>query len=112
MIPDPQHCIQVGHLGNEPKYNIGGGCQDINKNDNMHAVLRIRDPVLFLPSDLGSEFAINIPDHISESLEIIFWIKILKFFDVDADPGSGKLFDSGSGIRDEHPGSATLHVCV
>jgi hypothetical protein len=29
------------------------------------------------------------PDHISESLETIFWVKILKFF--DADPGSGCL---------------------
>jgi hypothetical protein len=29
----------------------------------------------------------NNPDHISESLETIFWVKILKFF--DADPGSG-----------------------
>jgi hypothetical protein len=30
----------------------------------------------------------NSPDHISESLETIFWVqKILKFF--DADPGSG-----------------------
>jgi hypothetical protein len=29
----------------------------------------------------------NNSDHISESLETIFWIKILKFF--DADPGSG-----------------------
>jgi hypothetical protein len=28
----------------------------------------------------------NFPDHISESLETIFWVKILKFF--DADPGS------------------------
>jgi hypothetical protein len=28
----------------------------------------------------------NIPDHISESVETIFWIKILIFF--DADPGS------------------------
>jgi hypothetical protein len=27
----------------------------------------------------------NSPDHISESLETIFWVKILKFF--DADPG-------------------------
>jgi hypothetical protein len=30
----------------------------------------------------------NNTDHISESLETIFWVKILKFF--DADPGSGK----------------------
>jgi hypothetical protein len=26
------------------------------------------------------------PDHISESLETIFWVKILKFFDADLDP--------------------------
>jgi hypothetical protein len=25
------------------------------------------------------------PDHISESLETIFWVKILKFFDADPD---------------------------
>jgi hypothetical protein len=42
----------------------------------------------------------NIPDHISESLETIFGVKLLKFFDADADPGSGNLFDPGSGIRD------------
>jgi hypothetical protein len=35
------------------------------------------------------------PDHISESLEAIFWVKILQFF--DADPGWKKF---GSGIRD------------
>jgi hypothetical protein len=28
----------------------------------------------------------NNPDHISESLETIFWVKILKF--IDADPGT------------------------
>ncbi len=61
----------------------------------------------------------NNPDHISESLEAIFWVKILKFF--DADPGSeagirdGKIRirdpgweKFGSGIRHKHPGSATL----
>jgi hypothetical protein len=37
----------------------------------------------------------NDPDHISESLETIFWAKILKFF--DADPGSGM---EKIGIRD------------
>ncbi len=47
----------------------------------------------------------NIPDHISESLEPIFGLKIFKFF--DADPGSG-IEKFGSGIRDKHPGSATL----
>jgi hypothetical protein len=30
-----------------------------------------------------------IPGHISESLETIFWVKILKFFDADADPDMG-----------------------
>jgi hypothetical protein len=55
----------------------------------------------------------NIPDHISESLEAIFLVKILKLFYADPDPGSGNLFDSRSGIQDEkirirdkHPGSA------
>jgi hypothetical protein len=36
---------------------------------------------------LGSGSGMNNPDHISESLETIFWVKVLKFF--DADPGSG-----------------------
>jgi hypothetical protein len=59
----------------------------------------------------------NNPDHISESLEKNFWVKILKF--IAADPGSGleKNSDPGSGmekirIRDKHPGSATLHTMV
>jgi hypothetical protein len=34
----------------------------------------------------GSGSGMNNPDHIFESLETIFWVKILKFF--DADPGS------------------------
>jgi len=39
----------------------------------------------------------NNPDHIYESLEPIFWVKMLKFF--DADPGS-KIFGSGINIPD------------
>jgi hypothetical protein len=55
----------------------------------------------------------NIPDHISQRLETIFWVKILQFCDADSDAGSGNLFDTGSGmeknrIRDKHPGSSTL----
>jgi hypothetical protein len=56
----------------------------------------------------------NIVDHIFESLETIFWVKIFKLF--DADPESGNLFDPGSGmeknrIRDKkNPGSAKLHT--
>jgi hypothetical protein len=37
----------------------------------------------------GSGSGMNNPDHISESSETTFWVKILKFFDVDAEPGSG-----------------------
>ncbi len=55
----------------------------------------------------------NIPDHISESLESIFRVETLKFFNVDAylDPGPGNLFDPGSGMEkiriwDKHLGSA------
>ncbi len=68
----------------------------------------IRDPVSFDPwiRDLGwvksqdpdSGLTINIPDHISESLKTIFWVKILQFFDADADPGTGNLVDPGPEI--------------
>jgi hypothetical protein len=40
------------------------------------------------------------PGYYSESLETIFWVKLLKFFDADADPGSRNVFDPGSGNRD------------
>ncbi len=56
----------------------------------------------------------NNPDHISESLETIFWVKIHNFFDEDAD---GKTSDPGSGMEeirirdpDKQPGSATLDI--
>jgi hypothetical protein len=42
------------------------------------------------------------PDHISESLETIFWVKIIKYFE---DPGSGM---GKTRIRDKYPGFATL----
>jgi hypothetical protein len=46
----------------------------------------------------------NNPDQVSESLETIFWVKILKFF--DADPGSGIKKNPGPGwkIRIRDPG--------
>ncbi len=57
----------------------------------------------------------NNRDPISESLETIFGVKILKFFDASPDPGSGIFLtlDPGSGmeeirIRGKHSGSATL----
>ncbi len=85
-------------------------------------MLRIRDGIrcLFNPLDPGwvktpkSGSGKNIPDHISESLETIFCIKILKFFDADADPGifltldpGWKNSDPGSG---KHPESVTLET--
>jgi hypothetical protein len=45
----------------------------------------------------GSESGMNNPGHFSESLETIFWVKILQF--VDADPGWKKNSDQGSGIN-------------
>jgi hypothetical protein len=48
----------------------------------------------------------NIPDHISESLETIFWVINTSSMRI-RDPESG-MEKFGSGIRDEHPGSATL----
>jgi hypothetical protein len=42
----------------------------------------------------------KILDHIFESLEPIFWVKILQFLYVDPEPGSGILLNPGSGIRD------------
>jgi hypothetical protein len=58
----------------------------------------------------------NIPDHISKSLETIFWLKYLDYL-MRIRSGIRNLFDPGSGIRDgkirirdpdKHPGSATL----
>jgi hypothetical protein len=57
----------------------------------------------------GSGSGMNNPDHISESLETIFWVKILQFF--DADPGWDKFGSGMEKVRDpgyKHPGSATL----
>jgi hypothetical protein len=46
---------------------------------------------------------ISIPDHISESKKTFIGLQILKFFDADADPGSGIFLtldsDPGSGVE-------------
>ncbi len=59
---------------------------------------------------------INILDHVSESLEKqVFWVKILKFFDADADPGFRNLCDPGSEIRDgknSDPGSGMEKIRI
>ncbi len=55
------------------------GCNS-NYHGYIQALLRIRDPVPFWPLDPGykktrSGSMMNIPDHISESKETIFWVK-------------------------------------
>jgi hypothetical protein len=51
----------------------------------------------------GSGSGMNNPDHIFESLETIFWVKILKFFDADS---VWKKFGSGiQGGKNSDPGS-------
>ncbi len=64
------------------------------------------DPGIRDGKKTGSGSGMNNLVDISESLETIFWVKILKSF--DADPGSGMGKNSQFEIRDKHPGSATL----
>ncbi len=79
---------------------------------DSHKYGATKDPVLFYPRIRVSEWkknpdpesGMNIPDHISESLEKNVWDKNT-FFDVDPGYGRAKF---GSGIRNKHPGSATL----
>ncbi len=52
----------------------------------------------------------NILDHISKSLKLIFWVKILKFFDEDPGIFLTWIRDGEIQIRDKHPGSATLRL--
>ncbi len=73
--------------------------------------------------DPGSGSGMKTLDHISKSLETLFWVKILKFFIRIRDPGIFLTQDPGifltlnpaAGIRDwknsdpdKHPGSAIL----
>jgi hypothetical protein len=81
------------------------------------SVLRIRsgircffDPWILDPGwlksqdpDPGSGCGMNNPDHISKSLETIFWVKILKFFDAEPRSGMEKIRIRGSGINIPDP---------
>jgi hypothetical protein len=66
-------------------------------------------------SGVGS--GMNIPDHIAEKLETIFWVKKnlnslmrIRIRDPGSfDPGS-RMEKFGSGIQYKHPGSATLVI--
>jgi hypothetical protein len=62
----------------------------------------IFDPWIHDPGSVKNQD--NISDHISESLETIFRVKILKFFDVDPDPGSVIFFTLDPGWENSDPG--------
>ncbi len=70
-------------------------------------VLSVADPGSGMGKKSGSGSGMNKPDHIFESLETIFWIKIFKFF--DADPGSGM---EKIRIRENHPRSARKKISL
>jgi hypothetical protein len=53
----------------------------------------------------------NIPDHIFENLDTIFWVKILKFCDADPESGSRNLYDPESGIWDGKNRDKHTRVC-
>jgi hypothetical protein len=47
----------------------------------------------------------NILDHLSQSLETIFSVKILKFFEGDEDPGIFFILDPASGMEKNGSGN-------
>jgi hypothetical protein len=83
------------------------------------SVLRIRDPVFLTPGSemgkkSGSGSGMNNPNHISESIETIFWLKILYLNSLMRiqDPG-WKKFGSGINIPDpQHCWSSTEFACL
>ncbi len=56
-----------------------------------HFDLWIRDPGWVTNQDPGFGSGNNNPNHISGSLETIFWVDIFLFFDADPDPRSATL---------------------
>ncbi len=97
-IPDlaPRNCFSASVADPDPGSGAfltpGSGTRNLGWGKIR---IRIRD------QDLSGR---NNPDHISENLETMFWVKILKFFWRIRDQGSGmeKIL-----IRDKYPGSAT-----
>jgi hypothetical protein len=78
--------------------------------------IRIRNPAFLAPgsgigknSDPGSRM--NIPDHLSESVKAVVWVKntLMRIRIRDLfDPGSGTRMEKfGSGIRNKHPGASS-----
>jgi hypothetical protein len=87
-----RHFFQLGHIqGRDPAH----------KKSSVHKKCGVADPDpisdafltpgsgIWMGKKLGSGSGMNILYHIFESLETIFWLKILKFFDADPNPGSG-----------------------
>jgi hypothetical protein len=62
----------------------------------------VADPGSRMGKKSRSGSGMNIPNHISESLETVFGLEILKSFYVDPDPGG----------KDSNAGSATLESCL
>jgi hypothetical protein len=62
-----------------------------------------------IKSRSGTGSGMNIPDHISDSLETIFGLQIPKFFHADPDPGSGIFLtlDPGFGMGKYGSGKST-----
>ncbi len=82
----------------------------LHKKAQIFTVLRIwiRDPVLSLAPGSGigkSGSGMNIPDHFFDSLETVFWVRILRIFDADPDPGSGIFLTLDPGWTNSAPGS-------
>jgi hypothetical protein len=63
----------------------------------------IRDTEWVKNQDPDPESGMNIPDYISESVETIFGLKILKFFDADPNPGSGIVLNLDPGWKNSDP---------
>ncbi len=59
----------------------------------------------------GSGSGMNNLDHIAESLETTFWVKILKFFGVDPGSGMGNILGYHRSCKDVRPAIATKHCC-
>jgi hypothetical protein len=78
----------------------------MGKKSRSGSAIRIRDP------DPRSGSAMNILDHISESLETIYWGRILKFFDAHADSDSEffSTLDPGSEIDKFGSGMENIRI--
>jgi hypothetical protein len=68
----------------------------------IRGLLKPLDPGFDMGKKSRSDPGMNIPHHISESLETFFVLKIFKIF--NADPGSGIYFTLDPGWKNSIPG--------